>query len=87
MSASVKLNVPIIKLDECGGGGDLEPMHGVSTIACTNEEHYLTYNHIDHSGGQAKCVCNSHETDVDCSNIGNCDLGHVNCGSGFYFYF
>lgn len=76
VSASVKLNVPIIKLDECG---DLEAMNVIGM--CSNEEQYLTYNHID---AATKCICNSHETDADCSNIGlsNCDLGHVNCGSG-----
>lgn len=103
-AGSVKLSVPIIKFDECcTNHGDIEAMNGVSTIACHNEDHYLTYNHIDSGttaggaaaaggavitsgpGGITKCVCNSHETDVDCSNIGisNCgDLGHVNCGSG-----
>lgn len=76
--ASVKLNVPVIKFDECS---DLEAMNAISTIACNNEEHYLTYNHIE---ATARCICSSHETDADCSNIGltNCDMGHVNCGAG-----
>lgn len=86
-TASVKLNVPIIKLDD---GGDLEAMNGVATIACpNNEDQYLTYNHLDSGGGGGtKCICSSHETDADCSNIiglSNCDLGHVNCGSGKKF--
>jgi hypothetical protein len=85
-TTGVKLNVPIIKLDgECGigigvGGNDLEPMNGIATIACNNEEQYLTYNNIETT--VQKCICNSHETDADCSNIGISDLGHVNCGSG-----